>query len=356
MQKPIIIALLAVIALTLIVWGFTIFVQPSLSPVVKNNLYYLFLALISTITVIGFAYQMWGSRKIGKAETIELDPIEIQRHRQNMLDNVSHTWIDGFLDKSLYKKKLIDLGLASDLELVENPWDIQVQMPKQESQLLPSGTKILDVFERMRFSMLILGEPGAGKTTMLLELAKQAISRLGQTQNSQSRWFSACLCWTPALSIANWLVDELRGKYYVPTKIGRRWIENNALMLLLDSLDEVVDTNREACIQAINAFLQEHSAPLAVCSRRQEYEASNAQLKLQGAVTIQPLDDKQVKKYMGAIGTRFIAPYKSLVQRTEEVGCTKEEQDFLHTPLFLSILVMAYQDAPIADKSPLSLQ
>jgi len=43
--------------------------------------------------------------------------------------------------------------------------------------LLPPDTKIVDVFDEMGQNLLVLGEPGSGKTTMLLELARDTIAR-----------------------------------------------------------------------------------------------------------------------------------------------------------------------------------
>ena len=60
---------------------------------------------------------------------------------------------------------------------------------------------------------------------------------------------------------------------------------------------------------------------------------------------IQPLDEKKVNKYFQKVGSRFITPYTNLVKQTIEIGGTDEEKEFLCTPLFLSIFVLAYQNA-----------
>ena len=45
--------------------------------------------------------------------------------------------------------------------------------------------------------------------------------------------------WTPRQSLADWLVSELKSKYYVSLKIGQPWVDSDELLLLLDGLDEV---------------------------------------------------------------------------------------------------------------------
>ena len=93
-----------------------------------------------------------------------------RRNRQAMLKLVHDTWVKGVLEKSLYNEVLIELGMERADDAVVNPWDMVIHVPEQEHRQLPKGTRIVDVFDEMNQSLLILGEPGSGKTTMLLEL------------------------------------------------------------------------------------------------------------------------------------------------------------------------------------------
>ncbi|MBM4426401.1 MAG: hypothetical protein FJ031_04090 [Chloroflexi bacterium] len=105
------------------------------------------------------------------AETLE------QRNRRILLNHVENAWIKGVLDASLHGAALLDLGIKQDPEAVTKyPWAI-----KKEStdETLPAGTSMLEIFDSigMGRSLLILGAPGSGKTTMLLELARGLIAR-----------------------------------------------------------------------------------------------------------------------------------------------------------------------------------
>ena len=75
--------------------------------------------------------------------------------------------------------------------------------------MLPAGTSLTDLFEACGQELLILGEPGSGKTTMLLKLATEAITRAEQDPTlpipvifNLSAWAETC----PPL--AEWLVEE----------------------------------------------------------------------------------------------------------------------------------------------------
>lgn len=98
-----------------------------------------------------------------------------QRNRRIMLQLVKSTWIEGVLEQSLYNAVLIDLHLETRPRAVDYPWDMIIRTPDQADRPFPHGTKIVDVFEQMQQLMLILGEPGSGKTTVLLALGRDLI-------------------------------------------------------------------------------------------------------------------------------------------------------------------------------------
>jgi hypothetical protein len=280
----------------------------------------------------------------------DIEAQRAMRNRQNMLQLVWNTWVEGVLRKSLHNETLIELGMQTRPDAVEHPWDMTLQMPGREPEMAAPGTTMLELFDRASLSLLILGDPGSGKTTMLLELARLAILRAQEDPLQPAPVVFNLSSWQPrqvwkgrhplgpGQAFATWLVAELRSKYYVPEKVARPWIENDALLLLLDGLDEVSAENRQACVQAINAFQSEHSLPLAVCSRWMEYEALQTPLSLHGAVLIQALSDIQVDQYLQEIGGL------GAVRRALESDA--ELRQFARTPLILSILALAYRDAP----------
>ena len=154
--------------------------------------------------------------------------------------------------------------------------------------------------------------------------------------------------WTDAKQpIADWLVGELKTKYYALKETASDWIENNDLLLLLDGLDEVSSDRREACAHAINDFRREHGwTPLVVCCRSEEYEALTTRLDLGGAVSLQPLTEKQVDDYLDQAGQELAALRTAL----------KDDPilyELAQTPLMLSIMTLAYHGMSVHDLQPL---
>ena len=156
--------------------------------------------------------------------------------------------------------------------------------------------------------LLILGEPGCGKTTLLLELARDLLDR-ARTESSHPMpvVFNLSSWAEKRQSLADWLIEELNLKYQVPRKLGKVWVESDLVLPLLDGLDEVTQAAREACVEAINRYRQKHgSVPTVVCSRSADYQAQTAHLHLHCAVVVQPPTEQQISEYLESAGPHLV--------------------------------------------------
>lgn len=266
------------------------------------------------------------------AETLE------QRNRRILLGHVESAWIKGVLDASLHGAALLDLGIKQDPEAVTKyPWAI-----KKEStdETLPTGTSMLEIFDSigMGRSLLILGAPGSGKTTMLLELARGLIARAREDVTQPIPMVFNLASWTEKLTLADWLAQELNNLYSVPRKTAPDWVKGNKLLLLLDGLDEVRQESRAKCVEAINEFRKQNGlTSLAVCSRSQDYADLKSKLSFEGAIEVQPLTQGQIAEFFNRFGDEMAG----IKQALEKDSGLREMSE---TPLFLSIMLMAYRD------------
>ncbi|WP_413165966.1 protein kinase domain-containing protein [Capilliphycus salinus ALCB114379] len=265
---------------------------------------------------------------------------EDYRYRQIIINKVKNFWIKGVLETSIHDRALIELGLESRLDLVERPWGMVWGNPDTDGELLPSGVKVSDKFKEMGEgrSLLILGEPGSGKTTTLLQLTRDL---LAQAEIDYSHpipvVFNLSSWMNEKQLIQDWLVCELNTKYQVSKKIAESWLEKGELLLLLDGLDEVSEKRRSACVTAINQFYQEHgTTELVVCSRIQDYQALQTRLNLQAAICLQPLSLEQIHQYFQEGGAELSVIQTALAEDTTL-------QELAKSPLMLSIMTLAYQ-------------
>lgn len=259
-------------------------------------------------------------------------------NRQAMLNRVRDFWVEGVLESSLHEEARIELGLEERRDAVaERPWDVILRTQDRPDCVLPPGTKISDVFERVGRSLLILGEPGAGKTTTLLELAREMIDRAERDPSEKIPVVFNLSSWTdPKQTLNEWMAEEMRDNYRIQKKIAETWIENDSILPLLDGLDEVANERRAACVDVINGYLDRHSAQAVICCRKEEYGALDAKLKLQSAILLQSLTPEQIDDYLERLSP-------DLDSLRDALRSDHELQGFAKTPFILSIMTLAYR-------------
>lgn len=259
-----------------------------------------------------------------------------------LLRKVRQFWVDGVLAHSIQRSARLTLGLETVEGAVETPWGSLLETPGAESDSVPSVRSYGEIFDEMGGSLLILGEPGSGKTVTLLELTRDLADRAEADPSRPVPVVFNLSSWTdPSRALADWLTNELAAKYLIPKKVGRAWIAESRLLPLLDGLDEVRAEMRVACVEAINAFTRESLLTgVVVCCRLKEYLELPARLALNGAVRLQPLSREQVLAFLAAEG-ESLAALSHLLQKDSAMLVEAR------SPLMLSLMVQAYQGLPV---------
>lgn len=266
-----------------------------------------------------------------------------QRNRSRMLDKVELFWVKGVLEQSLYQIAHLELGFEQAPAQVRQPWETVLHQTNQPNQTILAGKPIIAVFDDLLGEMLILGAPGAGKTTTLLELTRDLITRARQNEQHQIPVVFNLSTWaTNRQPLKEWLVGELNQRYDVPKTLAQEFVNKNTILPMLDGLDEVAAEHRTACAEAINEYRKTYSfAPLAVCSRIADYEALSTKLRLQSAVVIQPLTKPQADDYLKRVG-RPLAAVRAALRDDATLW------ELMDNPLMLSIVALAYKDKSAA--------
>lgn len=232
------------------------------------------------------------------------------RHR--MLIKVHSLWIKDIFEPTFSEVPFIIPHLQRKDEAVIQAWDHILHL-SHEPQTITPGTTIIDVYNATE-ELLILGEPGAGKTLLLLELTRHLLRRATQDEEHPIPVVFHLSSWVEKhYSLARWLIEELQSRYQVPPLLSRKWMKYNQILPLLDGLDGVSLSCRAACVRAMNAYRQEHGLfPFVVCSRSAEYQEQPQRLRLQRAIEVLPFTLQQQELYLSSKGEAIAALRQAL--------------------------------------------
>lgn len=244
--------------------------------------------------------------------------------------------------QSLHSSVRLNLKMEQQNHWVLPPWSAAIVQQSQSVVLLDAGSRIIDVFDHSKIErkLLVLGEPGAGKTTTMLELAEALLERAMADKAEPIPVLLDLSSWArPDQSIFEWLVSRLKEKYGIDQDLAQRWLEKKQLLPLLDGLDEVAPQHQRNCADAINTWLTgdltQRPCGLLICCRREEFEQIvQNKLSLYGAIYLRALTIEQIENYLTQIGLQDV--WKT-AQSDESL------QKLLTTPLFLSIFGLVQQ-------------
>lgn len=267
-----------------------------------------------------------------------------------LLQRVKEYWMDGVLHKSIERDRL----MTPEVEFIEDA-------AGHTQSARPAGDELSTFFAGDGASLLILGDPGVGKTTVLLALARDLIVRAEEDVSRAVPVVLSLANWkaldprygtaaAPGQKFSRWATEQIRSMFKVPADQVEAWMQDNLLLLLMDGLDEVSEDSREDCVNAINSFApRQGSAGIAVCSRLKEYLELEQKLSLTAAVRLKALSREAVFNYVAAAGPRLDALRIALEENSSL-------QILARSPLMLGLMVQVYRNRQADEGSGGSLQ
>lgn len=223
-----------------------------------------------------------------------------RKNREDMLTLVEDIWIKGFLDNVLNQMRSLNIDLR-----FSEPGKV-LQRPGMESYTLPDNEDILRVYNELKRErkrrMVILGQPGAGKTVLMLQLARGLIAEARADVSKPIPVVLALSSWAAnPRPLEDWLRDELREKYGQSPKVVDDLVLGEQLLYLLDGLDEVAEELRESCLQEIKIYVESgRDVDYVLCSRAKEFKKLTTRLDVIGEIVLQPLTERQIYGYLSS--------------------------------------------------------
>jgi hypothetical protein len=236
-----------------------------------------------------------------------------------------------------------------------------LQIDGKNCGILNPDRLLIETFGRddIKGKLLILGAPGAGKTTALLSLAEQLVcGAISQPKTIIPVIFELSTWRDDNQSVQDWLIEQLYDLHggNRKSKLYEQWLERQVLLPLLDGLDELGLERQKKCTEKLNEFA-EHYPQLVVCCRVKEFEAVDIKLRnLRGAVCLQSLSDSQIQDYLGSLNRpelweaiQTTSYLKAMLETTIE-----GDPGLLRVPLFVKLVADVYDpQQPISSKADL---
>jgi MFS family permease len=276
--------------------------------------------------------------------------------RADMIIKVREIWIHGVLNNITSR-----VAACFDTPLEMGRASGSSKRPRTAPRRhLSHGEHLRELFDQADHQLLILGEPGAGKSFKLLELTGALLERAAENPYLPIPVVFNLSSWTGrGESLAEWLAAQLIHVYRVPGKIARQWVNQEKLVLCLDGLDEITvggirlgsheeeaalrlrDERRGECLRALNDYVAQTGVWMVLCCREVDSASLKNILHLRrddAAITrVGPLRGSQVRDYMKA--TKW-----ELSALRQAMKVDRILRDMARRPFLLTAMALAYRD------------
>lgn len=251
-------------------------------------------------------------------------------------DKIQHFWIAGVLHASCGEQPLINVRLRNCPSLLKTPFQ---NLVTRRDPCEIHSEQLFDHYCQHKGRLVIVGEPGSGKTIACLRIIRQIMAV--SAENTSAPVLLNLSTWKKGVALEAWIIDELDKRYDVPVTVGRELLRVNGLMLFLDGFDESAYYTSGDLGETINRFIKDNpQTPVTVSSRCHEYEISGTQLNLFWGYEICRLNREEVLLY-------------SQNTHKDIYGCLAAEADFatqLHSPLTLSLAIKTFEGTLESDR------
>lgn len=263
--------------------------------------------------------------------------------REALISHMRRQWVEGVLEHSLYALARINLKTYEDGASVARPIELVVPqfVVDNGDAFTPSEVEdgpAMSVIKKLG-SFVVLGGPGAGKTTRIGEFVRDLLKDAESDRSCQLPVALRLAHWSERRGpISEWIVREIHARVHVSEKTVRDWINESSLIFLLDGLDEVAVDLRTECIIEINKFRNCSSeCAIVVSCRTDDYKELDVKLDLDTALIIRPLAQSM-------INDALINSGPDLCGLREALESKPELYEVLGSPLMLEVAMVTFTE------------
>jgi hypothetical protein len=152
--------------------------------------------------------------------------------------------------------------------------------------------------------LVLLGEPGAGKTVLMIELLIQLLEQRRHDAALPVAVLVSAAAYDTSLGWEQWLAGHLALRFGTSATMAARLVRDGRLLPLVDGLDEMdlaasQPDRAGVLVAALNAWMRDRErAPVVVACRRHEYQALARGIDRAARVEMIPLSGDEVAGYL----------------------------------------------------------
>jgi len=194
--------------------------------------------------------------------------------------------------------------------------------------------------------LMVLGGPGAGKSTFLRKMGLEALKvKKGGFKHSCIPVFIELKRFTSSeINIEKFIIEEFRiCNFPDPEKFTAKALEKGKLLILLDGLDEVPSQNLNETINQIQNFVDKYDQNRFIASCRTA--ASRGNFRRFSDVAMADFDDEQIQQFINNWFQKEEDKQAKTGDKCWELLQKPENQaakELAHTPLLLTFLCLVY--------------
>lgn len=257
------------------------------------------------------------------------------------------------------EQKLDDrLSLELDFYEVNEKKEDHVRFFQEIRTIKQEQEKLASLSQKYRF-ILILGNPGSGKSSRLLDLAKGLLEKAKFDPSAGIPTIFNLAAWNEThTDFEEWLAKMLVDFYAYPKESARSAIIENKIIPLLDGFDEVgahLDTPeqrnqlRNKCLSTITDYQNQKYAPkqFVICSRIDEYIQAGGDAPVDLKIIVNEVDPDRVIATLENAKLKTDEAYKNANENVSKnllalIGQYPALKTVLQTPFFFNAAMQTF--------------
>ncbi len=221
------------------------------------------------------------------------------------------------------------------------------------TEVLPEGNKpafieytseeisgaLLQTFRDTRGRMLLVGVPGAGKTTLMLQLV---LELLDAEPDALPVLINLATWSHEYITLEAWLKKILPAETGTGDRFAAELIHQNRLILLFDGFDEIRQEDRLSCLEAINRYGEDSQRHYVISSRKQEFKEVDKAVLVGLPIEVCPLTLEQMKAELQRLWSNPEMPEWGAKLLLDAIEKDTLLQKAVQTPFYFNILQILF--------------